>query len=31
MLESLGLPADLAPQRFDPAALPRSPTRFTGT
>jgi glutamyl-tRNA synthetase len=31
MLDSLGLPADLKPERFDPAALPRSPTRFTGT
>ena len=31
MLESLRLPPDLTPAQFDPAALPRSPTRFTGT
>jgi glutamyl-tRNA synthetase len=31
MLESLRLPPDLTPAHFDPAALPRSPTRFTGT
>ena len=31
MLESLGLPAALTPAGFDPAGLPRSPTRFTGT
>ena len=31
MLASLGLPADLTPAGFDPAGLPRSPTRFTGT
>ena len=31
MLDSLGLPADVMPERFDPAGVPRSPTRFTGT
>jgi glutamyl-tRNA synthetase len=31
MLASLGLPADLTPHTFDPAALPRVPTHFTGT
>ena len=31
MLESLGLPVALTPAGFDPAGLPRSPTRFTGT
>jgi glutamyl-tRNA synthetase len=30
MLESLNLPADLAPGAFDPAAIPRQPTRFEG-
>jgi glutamyl-tRNA synthetase len=31
MFESLGLPPDLPPAEFDPAALPRAPTHFTGT
>ena len=31
MLDSLSLPADVTPERFDPAGVPRSPTRFTGT
>ena len=31
MLDSLGLPADVTPERFDPAGVPLSPTRFTGT
>jgi glutamyl-tRNA synthetase len=30
MLRSLGLPEDLGPAAFDPAALPREPTRFEG-
>jgi glutamyl-tRNA synthetase len=31
MLRSLGLPVDLEPEVFDPGALPRAPTHFTGT